>query len=64
MDKDKRSYFLPNKLVAAFDQDAEKQGYVREKVVAAAIAQFLRSGPTERAAMFEELDQFLKGKAK
>ena len=64
MDKEKRSYFLPDKLVDAFDREAKKQGYVREKVIAAAVANFLRSGPTERAAMFEELDQFLKGKAK
>jgi|MudIll2142460700_1097286.scaffolds.fasta_scaffold2427184_1 metal-responsive CopG/Arc/MetJ family transcriptional regulator len=64
MEKDKRSYFLPNKLVAAFDKEAQKQGYVREKVIAAAIAQFLRSGPTERAAMFEDLDKLVSGKAK
>ncbi len=64
MEKDKRSYFLPNKLVAAFDKEAQKQGYVREKVIAAAIAQFLRSSPTERAAMFEDLDKLVSGKAK
>ena len=64
MEKDKRSYFLPNKLVAAFDKEAQKQGYVREKVIAAAIAHFLRSGPTERAAMFEDLDKLVQGKAK
>jgi hypothetical protein len=64
MEKDKRSYFLPNKLVAAFDKEAGKQGYVREKIVAASIAHFLRSGPTERAAMFEHLDKLVSGKAK
>ena len=64
MEKDKRSYYLPNKLVAAFDKEAQKQGYVREKVIAAAIAHFLRSGPTERAAMFEDLDKLVSGKAK
>ena len=64
MEKDKRSYFLPNKLVSAFDKEAQKQGYIREKVIAAAIAQFLRSGPTERAAMFEDLDKLVSGKAK
>ena len=64
MEKDKRSYFLPNKLVAAFDKEAQKQGYVREKVIAAAIAHFLRSDPTERAAMFEDLDKLVSGKAK
>ena len=64
MDKDKRSYFLPNKLVAAFDKDADKQGYVREKVVAAAIAHFMRSSPDKRAQMFEYLDKLVSGKAK
>jgi hypothetical protein len=64
MDKDKRSYFLPDKLVEALDREAKKQGYVREKLIAAAIANFLRSGPTERAAMFEDLDNLLNGKAK
>ncbi len=64
MEKDKRSYFLPNKLVAAFDKEAQKQGYVREKVIAAAIAHFLRSGLTERAAMFEDLDKLVSGKPK
>jgi metal-responsive CopG/Arc/MetJ family transcriptional regulator len=64
MDKHKRSYFLPNKLVEALDREAKKQGYVREKLIAAAIANFLRSGPTERAAMFEDLDKLVKGKTK
>ena len=32
MEKVKRSYFLPDKLVEALDQEARKQGYVREKV--------------------------------
>jgi hypothetical protein len=64
MEKDKRSYFLPNKLVDVFDREAEKQGYVGEKVIAAAIAHFLRSGPTERAAMFEDLDKLVKAKTK
>ena len=64
MEKDKRSYFLPNKLVAAFDKEAQKQGFVREKVIAAAIAHFLRSGPVDRAQMFEDLDKLVKGKAK
>jgi hypothetical protein len=64
MEKDKRSYFLPNKLVDAFDKEARKQGYVRERIIAAAIAHFLRSSPDERALMFEELDRLTKGKAK
>jgi hypothetical protein len=64
MDKQKRSYFLPNKLVAAFDKEAQKQGYVREKVIAAAVAHFLRSGPDGRAQMFEDVDKLVSGKAK
>ena len=64
MEKDKRSYFLPDKLVAAFDKEAKKQGYVREKVIAAAVAHFLRSGPAERAQMFEDLDKLVRGKAR
>ncbi len=64
MEKEKRSYFLPNKLVAAFDKEAANQGYVREKVVAAAIAHFMRSSPEARARMFEELNKVVGGKAK
>ncbi len=62
MDKEKRSYFLPSKLVVAFDKEADKQGYVREKVVAAAIAHFMRGSPDVRAEMFEELNKLLAGR--
>lgn len=64
MNRAKRSYFLPDKLIEALDQEAEKQGYVREKVVAAAAANFLRSSPDERAQMFEDLEQLLRGKGR
>jgi hypothetical protein len=64
MEKEKRSYFLPDKLVAVFDKEAEKQGYVREKVVAASIAHFMRSTPDSRAEMFDCLDKLLSGKSK
>ncbi len=64
MEKVKRSYFLPAKLVDTFDKEADKQGYVREKVLAAAIATFLRSSPDERAGMFESLDKIVSGKSK
>ena len=37
MDKPKRSYYLPTKLVTAFDKECSKSGYVKEKVVAAAM---------------------------
>lgn len=64
MDKPKRSYYLPGKLVAAFDKECAKSGYVKEKVVAAAMLSFLDSNPQTRSDMFERLDQFLHGKGK
>jgi hypothetical protein len=64
MEKDKRSYYLPNQLLDAFDKEADKQGYVREKIVAVSIAHFLRAGPDDRALMFEHLDKLVSGKAK
>ncbi len=64
MEKEKRAYFLPVRLVEALDREAKKQGYVREKLIAAAIGQFIRSSPNDRARMFEDLDHFLKSKAK
>lgn len=57
--KTKRSYFLPGKLVSAFDKECQKSGYVREKVVAAAIFEFLQSDPKARAGMFERLAGFV-----
>jgi hypothetical protein len=62
MEKPKRSYYLPNKLVAAFDRECSKSGYVKEKVVAAAMLRFLDSAPENRSDMFERLDVFLRGK--
>jgi len=64
MDKPKRSYYLPGKLVDAFDKDAVKGGFVREKVVAAAMLAFLDSSPGERAKMFNRLDSFVSSKKK
>ena len=64
MDKPKRSYYLPGKLVAAFDKECEKSGYVREKVVAAAICMFLDSDAGTRARMFARLASSLGGKAR
>lgn len=64
MDKPKRSYYLPGKLVAAFDKECAKSGYVKEKVVAAAMLAFLDSGPEARSKMFDSLDTFLRGKSK
>ena len=64
VDKPKRSYYLPGKLVDAFAKDAAKGGYVKEKMVAAAMLEFLNSSPDARAKMFERLDAFLGGKKK
>ncbi len=64
MDKLKRSYYLPGKLVAAFDKECSKSGYVKEKVVAASIMKFLDSDPVARAKMFERLIKVVGGKKK
>ena len=64
MDKPKRSYYLPMKLVDAFDKDAAKGGYVKEKMVAAAMLHFLESDANARAKLFDRLDKFLGGKKK
>lgn len=55
-DKVKRSYYMPVKLLKAFDQFCEKGGCVREHVVAAAVNHFLNATPAERAKMFNQLD--------
>ena len=59
MEKAKRSYFLPGKLVTLFDKECKKGGYVRERVVAAAIATFLKASPNERHKMFLQLDELV-----
>ncbi|MBP7936083.1 MAG: hypothetical protein KA354_15685 [Phycisphaerae bacterium] len=64
MDKPKRAYYLPAKLIAAFDKEAAKHGYIREKVVAAAMFTFLESDPRRRAQMFANLDKFIHRKAR
>jgi hypothetical protein len=62
MVKPKRSYYLPGKLVDAFDKEAAKGGFVREKVVAAAMLHFLDSNPDQRSKMFDRMNSFLKSK--
>ena len=64
MEKPKRSYYLPGKLVDAFDKEANRGGFVREKVVAAAMLYFLESSPNERAKQFERLESFVSSKKK
>ncbi|GMV97890.1 MAG: hypothetical protein AMXMBFR83_22440 [Phycisphaerae bacterium] len=60
MEKPKRSYYLPEKLLASFDKECAKCGYVKEKVVAAAMLAFLDASPDSRSRMFDRLDAFLK----
>jgi len=60
MDETKRSYYLPAKLVNAFAKECAKSGYVKGKVVAAAMIEFLDSDPNTRAKMFKRLDSFLR----
>jgi hypothetical protein len=64
MDKTKRSYFLPSKLVTTFDKECKKGGYVRERVVAAAVNNFLNASPNDRHKMFLQLDSFLTKRGK
>jgi hypothetical protein len=64
MEKPKRSYYLPGKLVDAFDKDCAKGGYVKEKVVAASMLAFLDSDPNTRSRMFDRLDSFMSSKKK
>ena len=58
MEKPKRSYYLPAKLVTAFDKECRKSGYVKEKVVAASMLMFLDSNPNDRAKIFDSMDKF------
>ena len=62
MDKPKRSYYLPSKLIKDFDKECQRSGFVKERVVAASLLEFLRSDPNNRAQMFDTLAKFLEGK--
>ena len=64
MEKPKRSYYLPGKLVDVFAKEASKSGYVKEKMVAAAMLEFINSDPNTRAQMFDRLNTFLSSKKK
>ncbi len=61
MDKPKRSYYLPAKLIAAFDRECERMGLVKERVVAAAVLYFLEADAEPRQHMLEDLDAFIHG---
>lgn len=58
-EKPKRSYYLPKKLINELDKECQRSGYVRERVVAAALYSFLKSSPQERQRMFTSLHGFL-----
>jgi hypothetical protein len=62
MHKYKRCFSLPKKLCTDFDKECAKSGYVREKVIAAAMLKFLDSDPNTRSKMFERLAKFSGGK--
>lgn len=64
MDKSKRSYFLPTKLLNLFDKECKKGGYVRERVVAAALATFMKASPDERHQMFQTLEEIQSKRGK
>jgi hypothetical protein len=57
--EEKRSYYLPKKLIDAADKGCREAGLVRQRVVAAALLHFLRSSPTQRQTMFENLAKFV-----
>jgi hypothetical protein len=60
VEKPKRSYYLPNKLIKDFDKECQRSGFVKERVVAAALLEFLRSDPNGRAGMFDTLAKYLE----
>lgn len=62
MEKPKRSYYLPEKVVEAFDAECQRSALVKERVVAAAILHFLDADPDARQKMFERLEAFVHGR--
>ena len=62
MHKSKRCFSLPKKLITNFEKECAKSGYVREKVVAAAVLKFLDSDPNTRSKVFERLAKLSGGK--
>ena len=64
MEKPKRSYYLPGKHAKAFNAEFAKSGYVKEKVAAVAMYDFLNSDPNTRSEMFDRLDKFVNSKSK
>jgi len=62
MEKVKRSYFIPAKVSKVLDEAATKQGFVKEKVIAAAVLNFIDGDPNSRSKMFDRLDGFVRSK--
>jgi hypothetical protein len=58
-DKEKRSYYLPKKLIAELEKECQRSGFVRERVVAAAVHSFLQASAQQRQQMFDTLHGFL-----
>jgi hypothetical protein len=57
--EEKRSYYLPKKLITAYDRECRQQGFVRQKAAAAGILRFLHASPTERQRMLDNLAKFV-----
>lgn len=59
MDKTKRSYFMPVKLVKLMDEECKRGGYIREAIVAASVPAFLEASPSQRQDMLERFHEFV-----
>jgi hypothetical protein len=57
--EEKRSYYLPKKLIDAVDKECRQHGIIRQRAAAAGILRFLKASPTERQAMLENLAKFV-----
>lgn len=57
--QEKRSYYLPKKLIEAFDRECRQHGVVRQRAAAAAICTFLSASPDARQRMLDNLAKFL-----
>ncbi len=57
--QEKRSYYLPKKLIDAYDKECRQHGFVRQRAAAAAICKFLNASPDARQQMLDNLAKFL-----
>jgi hypothetical protein len=60
--QEKRSYYLPKKLIDAFDKECRQHGFVRQRAAAAAIHTFLDASPDARQRMLDNLAKFLSAR--